>query len=127
MGNNQAKINALQSKLNAIEAKNRRELASIKNLTAKQQREALEAMRRENDARIEQMAREMQVERDNYRKIIEKKNYEATFPIPIRLRDHKNRYPKAFYIQILGCRGAGKSTFLNRLFDLTGARKNLND
>ena len=46
-------------------------------------------------------------------KIITKKNYEAFHPIPEKLKTHKQENPKAFYIQILGCRGAGKSTFIN--------------
>ena len=46
-------------------------------------------------------------------KIIVKKNYEAFHPIPEKLRTHKQENPNAFYIQILGCRGAGKSTFIN--------------
>ena len=46
-------------------------------------------------------------------KIIEKRNYEAFHPVPEILKNHKLRNPKAFYIQILGCRGAGKSTFIN--------------
>ena len=46
-------------------------------------------------------------------KIIAKKNYEAFHSIPEKLKNHKLENPKAFYIQILGCRGAGKSTFIN--------------
>ena len=64
---------------------------------------------------------------ENYLKIIEKKNYEVTHPKPKFLRDHQMLNPKAFYIQILGCRGVGKSTFLNRFFQLSGLRKNSND
>lgn len=126
MGGQQSRIDELEKKLKDIEEKNRRELAELRCRTERQQQEALRRMQRENDARIEEMAREFQVERDNYRKIIEKKNYEATYPIPNPLKNHRKHNRKAFYIQILGCRGAGKSTFLNRLFNLTGIRKNLN-
>ena len=63
---------------------------------------------------------------ENYLKIIEKKNYEVTHPKPTFLRNHQMSNPKAFYIQILGCRGVGKSTFMNRFFQLTGLRKNSN-
>ena len=64
---------------------------------------------------------------ENYLKIIERKNYEATYPKPMFLRNHQMQNPKAFYIQILGCRGVGKSTFLNRFFQFTGLRKNSNE
>ena len=46
-------------------------------------------------------------------KIIAKKNYEAFHSIPEKLKNHKLENPNSFYIQILGCRGAGKSTFIN--------------
>ena len=64
---------------------------------------------------------------ENYLKIIEKKNYEVTYPKPTFLKDHQQLNPEAFYIQILGCRGVGKSTFLNRFFQLTGLRENSNE
>ena len=45
-------------------------------------------------------------------KIIEKKNYESHYPIPEILQKHLNENENSFNIQILGCRGAGKSTFV---------------
>lgn len=69
----------------------------------------------------------LEKQQENYRKIIEKKNYEASYPKPLDLKNHQKKHPKAFYIQILGCRGAGKSTFLNRFFQFSGIRKYLNE
>ena len=71
--------------------------------------------------------RNLEKQQQNYLKIIEKKNYEATYPKPTNLTNHQQQNPKAFYIQILGCRGAGKSTFLNRIFQFTRLRNYLND
>ena len=47
-------------------------------------------------------------------KIVEKKNYESHYPIPDKLKEHIETYKNSFRIQILGCRGAGKSTFVNK-------------
>ena len=77
-----------------------------------------EAMKKTNE-----QIRILEEKQENYLKIIQKKNYEATYPKPLVLKNHQTKNPKAFYIQILGCRGAGKSTFLNRLFQHTGLRK----
>ena len=69
---------------------------------------------------ILKIQKQMQFESKRYKKneerlmkIIAKKNYEAFHSIPEKLKNHKLENPKAFYIQILGCRGAGKSTFIN--------------
>ena len=51
---------------------------------------------------------------DEMLKIVEKKNYESHYPIPEGLRLHQEENPLSFNIQILGCRGAGKSTFINQ-------------
>ena len=42
-------------------------------------------------------------------------NYKNSFPVPEKLIDHKRKYPDSFYIQVLGARGAGKSTFINNI------------
>ena len=47
-------------------------------------------------------------------KIVEKKNYESHYSIPDKLKKHIETYKNSFRIQILGCRGAGKSTFVNK-------------
>ena len=51
---------------------------------------------------------------DEMMRIIEKKNYESFYPMPQSLKDHYKAYPTSFNIQVLGCRGAGKSTFINK-------------
>ena len=43
-----------------------------------------------------------------------KKNYESRYPMPEVLRLHLEENPRSFNIQVLGCRGAGKSTFINQ-------------
>ena len=44
---------------------------------------------------------------------IEQKNYEAQFPQPNFLLTHKQKHPDSFYIQLIGARGVGKSSFAN--------------
>ena len=47
--------------------------------------------------------------------LITDNNYKNTYPIPKTLVRHKQQHPNSFYIQVLGARGAGKSTFINNL------------
>ena len=42
-------------------------------------------------------------------------NYKNSFPVPEILIEHKQKHPDSFYIQVLGARGAGKSTFINNI------------
>jgi len=51
-------------------------------------------------------------------KVIEMRNYERHVPEPGFLKKHKLNHPKSFYVQILGCRGAGKSTFVTKFLRL---------
>ena len=53
-------------------------------------------------------------------KIVEKKNYESHYPIPEPLQKHIKNNHNSFRIQILGCRGAGKSTFVNKFLKKAG-------
>ena len=73
------------------------------------------------DAKVEQMetkAAEREEEHkkklDEMMRIVEKKNYESHYPMPQSLKDHYKANPTSFNIQVLGCRGAGKSTFINK-------------
>ena len=50
-------------------------------------------------------------------------NYQQTYPVPEFFVKHKKSNPKSFYIQVLGVRGAGKSTFVNRLMKLMNLNK----
>ena len=108
--------------LEQIQRKNKDELMRV-SAEAMEKTELMEAMHAEAMARTKEEIRALEKQQENYLKIIEKKHYESTYPKPLRLENHQKAHPKAFYIQILGCRGAGKSTFLNRFFHLTGLRK----
>ena len=76
---------------------------------------------------ISKIQKQMHLEAKRYKKneqrlikIIEKKNYEAFHAIPENLKNHKLQNPNSFYLQILGCRGAGKSTFINHCMKKSG-------
>ena len=115
--------------LQVLEQNNKEELLRI-SADAAEQIDLIQAMHDEALERSKSQIRTLEKEQENYLKIIEKKNYESTYPKPLILENHQEANPKAFYIQILGCRGAGKSTFLNRFFYLTGLRiifKSYND
>ena len=105
-----------------IEEKNRQEMIRV-SAEATEQVELLKKTHEKAIKETTQHIENLEKNQENFLKIIEKKNYESTFPKPSVLSDHQIQNPKAFYIQILGCRGAGKSTFLNRFFQKTGLRK----
>ena len=42
-------------------------------------------------------------------------NYKSSYPCPESISQHREDFPKSFYIQVLGARGAGKSTFINQI------------
>ena len=46
--------------------------------------------------------------------------YDATFPIPEFLQNHKIENPKSYYVQLIGVRGNGKSTFVNKILRSLG-------
>ena len=52
---------------------------------------------------------------ETMRKIIEKQNYESSYPMPLPLKRMKLSNPKSFFVQLLGSRGCGKSTLINNL------------
>ena len=105
-----------------IEKNNRIEMMRV-SAEAAEKFEFLKKVHKEAMEETSKQIQDLEKNQENYLKIIEKKNYESTFPKPSLLADHQNQNPKTFYIQILGCRGAGKSTFLNRFFQKTGLRK----
>ena len=109
-----------------LERKNDEKMKKLSEEATKQSRMLKAAHDEAMKATTEQI-HSLKKQQENYLKIIEKKNYEASYPKPVDLMNHQKKHPKAFYIQILGCRGAGKSTFLNRFFQFSGLRKNLND
>ena len=77
---------------------------------------ALEDLNQEIKLKDEEHAKKM----IEMKKIIEKKNYESHYPIPEKLLKHMTENKKSFNIQILGCRGAGKSTVVNKLLRRAG-------
>ena len=108
----------------AMEKNNQKHLEEIKRLTAESDKKAeiMQAMYDEAMEETNKKIKNLEQQQENYLKIIQKKNYEATYPKPSFLANHQIDNPKAFYIQILGFRGAGKSTFLNRFFQWSGLR-----
>ena len=73
--------------------------------------------------RTQTTADQLQARQEEYLNIINKKNYEEKYPKPAFLKNHEQENPNSFYLQVLGCRGAGKSTFINRIFRATGLRR----
>ena len=47
--------------------------------------------------------------------LLKERNYQNSYPCPETISEHRENFPKSFYIQILGARGAGKSTFINQI------------
>ena len=118
-----AAAEALKNKqLRELEQKSKEEIQKVSD-EATQEIEFMKAMHDEALEKTNLQLQELEKKQDDYLKIIEKKNYEASYPIPAILANHQKENPDSFYIQILGCRGAGKSTFLNRFFKKTLLRK----
>ena len=82
----------------------------------KEHQRKIQAMKKQ--AKIRQKEQDREMKRLNG--ILTKRNYERTYPPPEFLRKFQEENPKTFTIQILGCRGAGKSTFLNKLMHAMG-------
>ena len=77
-----------------------------------------EAQMKKMTNQVDKLHKQMQedAEKNNQlRKIIEKKNYEERHPIPDFLKEKFTANPESVFIQLLGSRGSGKSTFLNKL------------
>lgn len=66
----------------------------------------------------EQQNNDLEVEKRNLEEEIkaEHEKYLRYHPIPEKLKEHRDKHPKAFYIQFIGARGCGKSTLINRIF-----------
>ena len=54
-------------------------------------------------------------------------NYKNSFPVPEILIEHKRNHPDSFYIQVLGVRGAGKSTFVNNIMRRLKVKSGIQD
>ena len=66
----------------------------------------------------EQQNNDLEVEKRNLEEEIKAEHvkYLRYHPIPEKLKEHRDKHPKAFYIQFIGARGCGKSTLINRIF-----------
>ena len=89
-----------------------------------------ETLQRDFESKMDDLQHEMEQKDQEHadkveemKKIIEKKNYESHYPIPENLQKHMNKNEKSFNIQILGCRGAGKSSFVNKFMMKAGMGK----
>ena len=84
-------------------------------LLAEQEKQKLEFLTLMDKMKRDQEEREIEHAKKQREllKLVEKKNYEAHYPIPEGLKEHKQQNRKSFNIQVLGCRGAGKSTLIN--------------
>ena len=85
------------------------------------------ARKKEHDAKMEFLQYQMELKNAEHAKnmkemmkLVEKKNYESHYPIPDNLKNHIYANQNSFNIQILGCRGAGKSTFVNKFMKKAG-------
>ena len=98
-------------------------------LLAEMKREHEEALK-EKEAELKKQLKKMQNEnqkiKDSTKKILteqskhfsnmmREQNYKISYQIPDKIKEHKENHPNSFYIQIIGTRGAGKSTFINQL------------
>ena len=108
-------VSALDKNLKESNIKLRTETAEELATIAAENEKALE--------KTESMANQLQAKQKKYLNIINKKNYEDKYPKPEFLKNHQLQNPDSFYLQVLGCRGSGKSTFINRIFRATGLRE----
>jgi len=109
------------------------QISSLKESNEKERKELMnkqKTMQNDFDLKMNNLQREMELKDQEHAdkveemmKIIEKKNYESHYPIPEKLRKHINENERSFNIQILGCRGAGKSTFTNKFMLKAGMGK----
>jgi len=102
-------------KVNEAEAKEREEEFRKQNEESERQhKEGMENLQTKMDENNKVHEEKM----TKMNKIIEQRNYARHVPEPGFLSKHKMDHPKSFYIQILGCRGAGKSTFVTKFLRL---------
>ena len=109
------------------------QMSNLKTQNEKERKELEEkqaTMQRNFDSKMNDLQHEMEIKDQEHAekveemmKIIEKKNYESHYPIPETLEKHLSENENSFNIQILGCRGAGKSTFVNKFMMKAGMGK----
>ena len=109
------------------------QISNMKSQNEEEKKELIEkqeALQKNFESKMDDLQHEMEQKDQEHAnkveemmKIIEKKNYESHYPIPENLQNHMNKNEKSFNIQILGCRGAGKSTFVNKFMMKAGMGK----
>ena len=110
---------AMNAKMAALSKENHEERARLKAEQAAQQEEfenKMDGLQYQMELKDKEHAKKMK----EMIKIVEKKNYESHYPIPEHLKQHIDENKNSFNIQILGCRGAGKSTFVNKFMKKAG-------
>ena len=101
MADGDDKLMQMQKQLNSKLEKSQKEIKMLaKNL------ETTDADRRDLEKKLKHASTKLQ--------------YNITFPIPEFLQEHQEKNPDSFYIQIVGCRGVGKSTFINYILKELG-------
>lgn len=115
---NQEKI--MNDKLANIHADNIAEKEKIQNEFTNQKSELKNQLATMQKQMTEANERQKQQQADMM-KIIEKKNYEEHYPMPSVLAS--KLLPETFAMQVLGCRGAGKSTFVNKFLKKTNNKE----
>lgn len=116
---NQRNLNLIQTQ----NAKDQQKLMAEYHKKAEEEREKLKNEFEKNMAEQEEMHAEKLAA---LMKIVDKKHYESRYPIPGALRNHLDANERCFNIQILGSRGAGKSTLVNSLLRQTGTKGKAN-
>ena len=112
----QAKLNARMNDLKREKIEERKQLLAEQAALQEQFDTKMHLLQYNMDLKDKEYAHKM----NEMMKIVEKKNYESHYPIPDYLKTHVKENPKSFNIQILGCRGAGKSTFVNKFMNRAG-------
>merc|ERR1712131_557505 len=125
--------NSLTAKHEADQAEMEAKMAALskENHEERERLMAEQAARKEEfDAKMDGLQYQMELKEKEHEekmnemmKIVEKKNYESHYPIPEHLKNHIDKNQRSFNIQILGCRGAGKSTFVNKFMKKAGMNK----
>ena len=79
-----------------------------------QEREHLLSLQAKEKKKLDEKVAQLESNLALLRRIVDKKNYEMQYPMPQKLKDHYMANPRSFNIQVLGCRGVGKSTLINK-------------
>merc|ERR1719436_844359 len=120
----------MKQKLDALSEEQKEERTKL----LAEQEEQKKAFKATMDGLEAHMAEQEQMHAEKMEELmkqVEKKSYEASYPIPEALQTHLAKNPQSFNIQVLGCRGAGKSTFVTKMLKeasiITKAKRGVNE